>query len=349
MKAIIFNGPNDFYYGDIETPECPENGVLIKVISVGLCGSDIRTFTSGHKKVKPPFVIGHEVAGIIEKSGSEYYKEGQKVMLNPGITCGKCSYCTSDKNIKNQCKNLIVPGMNFYGGYAQYMAVPAVGSTPEFLHILPDDFNLDLAPLSETLASVYSTHDFINVTKGDTVLVIGAGPLGNLHSAMAKLRGAKKVILSEVNQPRLDKAKRFDYIDVFVNPTKESLEEVVMRETNGDGVDVAITACPVGSAQEEATHYLRPRGKLLLFGGLPHDNCRVNFDSNLIHYKELQLCGGYSFDPASFKSALDLIVEGKIDASKFVTHTIPLKEIKHGIEMTRTGEAIKVILKPWEE
>lgn len=348
MKAVIYNGPNDFEYGEIETPKCPKEGVLVKVISVGLCGSDIRTFTSGHNKVKPPYIIGHEVAGVVEESDVPYYKKGQKVMLNPGITCGECKFCTSEKNLRNLCKNIVVPGMDFYGGYAQYMAVPKVGANPKFLHILPDDFNLDLAPLSETLASVFSTHEFINVTKGDIVLIMGAGPLGNLHSAMAKIRGAKKVILSEVNQPRLEKAKRFDFIDIFVNPTVDNLEDIVMKETDGDGVDVAITACPVGSAQEEATHYLRPRGKLLLFGGLPHDNCHVNFDSNLIHYKELQLCGGYSFSPESFKSALDLIIEGRIDAAKFVTHTIPLKDIKHGIEMTRTGEAIKVILKPWE-
>jgi len=348
MKAIVYKSPGNFDYEDVVTPKCPKNGVLIKVISVGLCGSDIRTFNSGHKKVKPPYVIGHEVAGIVEESDSEYYKKGQKVMLNPGITCGKCKFCLSDKNLANQCKNIVVPGMNFYGGYAQYMAVPEVGANPTFLHILPDDFNLDLAPLSETLASVYSTHDFINVTKDDIVLIIGAGPLGNLHSAMAKIRGAKKVILSEVNQPRLDKAKRFDFIDIFVNPTTESLEDIVNRETDGDGVDVAITACPVGAVQEEATHYVRPRGKILLFGGLPHDNCHVSFDSNLIHYKELQVCGGYSFSPESFKNALDLIVNGTIEAEKFVTHTIPLADIKKGIEMIRTGEAIKVVLKPWE-
>lgn len=348
MKAILYKGPGNFDYEEVETPSCPKNGVLIKVISVGLCGSDIRTFNSGHHKVKPPFIIGHEIAGIVEESDSEYYKKGQKVMLNPGITCGKCKFCTSDKNLGNQCKNIVVPGMDFYGGYAQYVALPEVGTNPKFLHILPDDFNLDLAPLSETLASVYSTHDFINITKGDIVLIIGAGPLGNLHSAMAKIRGAKKVILSEVNQPRLDKAKRFDFIDLFVNPTTENLEEIVNRETDGDGVDVAITACPVGAVQEEATHYVRPRGKVLLFGGLPHDNCHVSFDSNLIHYKELQICGGYSFSPDSFKHALDLIVDGTIPADKFVTHTLPLSEIKRGIEMTRTGEAIKVILKPWE-
>ena len=348
MEAVVFRGPGDFGLEEIETPKCPKNGVLLKVISIGLCGSDIRTFASGHNKVKPPFVLGHEIAGVIEESDTDYFKPGQKVMLNPGINCGKCRFCRSEKNLSHLCPNMTVPGTHFFGGYAQYVAVPEVGASPVFMHVIPDDVNMDILPLSETLASVYSTHEFINITEGDTVLVIGAGPLGNLHSANAKIRGAKKVILAELNQPRLDKAKQFDYIDVFVNPSVEDLGEVIDRETDGDGVDVAITACPSGKAQEEATHYLKPRGRLLLFGGLPHNDCRVPFDSNLIHYRELQVVGGFSYTPESFKSALDLIVSGKIPADRMVTHVLPLKEIKRGIEMTKTGEAIKVILKPWE-
>ena len=348
MEAVIFRGPGNFDFGEIETPKCPRNGVLMKVISVGLCGSDIRTFESGHNKVKPPFVLGHEVAGVIEETDTDYFTVGQRVMLNPGIICGKCRFCRSDRNLSHLCENITVPGTTFFGGYAQYVAVPEVGANPTFLHVLPDYVDINLVPLAETLASVYSTHEFVNIHNGDTVLVVGAGPLGNLHSANAKLRGAKKIILSEMNQARLDQAKQFDYIDVFVNPTTDNLAEIIDRETNGDGVDVAITACPSGKAQEEATHLLRPRGKLLLFGGLPHNASRVPFDSNLIHYKELQIMGGFSYTPESFKKALDLIIEKKIPADRFVTHVLPLKEIKRGIEMTKTGEAIKVILKPWE-
>ena len=347
MKAVFFDGPNKIGYRETPTPECPENGVLIKVISVGLCGSDIRTFASGHAGVEPPFIIGHEVVGEIAETKTDYYTVGQKVILNPEITCGECSYCKA--GLDNHCKNLKFVGTDIPGGYAQYIPVPSYGANPRFCHVLPDDVDMDAFPIAETYGSVYATHNYLNIEKGDTVLVIGAGPLGNLHAANAKIRGAKKVILSEVNQPRLDKAKQFNAVDVFVNPTRENLAEIIDRETNGDGVDVAITACPVGSAQEEATHYLRPRGKLLLFGGLPPNNCRVAFDSNLIHYKELKLVGGYSYSPEAFKEAVDLILEGKLNAKQYVTHVIPLKDIERGIEMTKTGEAIKVVLKPWEE
>ena len=143
-------------------------------------------------------------------------------------------------------------------------------------------------------------------------------------------------------------AHRFESTDVFNNPKEEPLEKCVERETNGYGADVVIVACPVGAAQEQATHLVKPRGTVVLFGGLPKDNCHVSFDSNLIHYKELNVVGGFAYAPDVFAKAVELIVDKKIDAAKFVTHIMPLKDIKEGIKAIKTGEAIKVVLKPWE-
>lgn len=349
MKAIVFRGPNDFGIEEVETPKCPKGGVLIKVDAVGLCGSDVRTFGSGHYKVTPPYVIGHEVAGYIEESDNPEYQVGDKVVANPVIVCNECFYCKND--LSNHCQDLTVIGTNIPGGYAQYVALPAKAATKQFLPKISPDANLDLAPLAETTSSVYSTHEFVGIGDGDTVVIIGAGPLGNLHAAMAKARGAKKVIISEASESRLEMSEeRFsDVIDVFVNPTKEELKDVVMKETDGVGADVVITACPVPAVQESAIYLVRPRGKVLLFGGLPADNCHVPFDSNYIHYHEIVLYGGYAYSSDVFAKALDMIVTKKIDASKFVTHKLPLKDVKKGIEAIKTGEAIKVVLKPWED
>lgn len=348
MEAVVFRGPNDFGLEEVETPKCPENGVLIKVEAVGLCGSDVRTFGCGHKDVKPPHVLGHEAAGEIVESKNKDYPVGERVVLNPLIKlCGECYFCKHD--LKNHCSNKKVLGTELPGGYAQYVALPQECCTSDSIINVPAGYNLDLIPLAETTSSVYSTQEFANVKDGDTVVIIGAGPLGNLHSAIAKARGAKKVIISEPSESRLEMAHRFDTNDVFVNPTKEDLLEVVMKETDNIGADVVITACPVGAVQEQATHLLKPRGKVILFGGLPKDNCHVSFDSNLIHYQELVLYGGYAYGPEVFAKAVDLIVSGKIDASKFVTHILPLKDIKEGINDIKTGAAIKVVLKPWEK
>lgn len=345
MKAIVFRGPNDFSLEEVEKPKCNDEEILVKVEACGLCGSDIRTFASGHNKVTPPFIIGHEGVGMVEESKSKYFKPGDKVMINPGITCKKCFYCKKD--IESQCENMIVVGTTIPGIYAQYISLPKEAANPTFVHKLPDDIDLDIMPVAEALASVYSTQDNVGVGDGDTVLIIGAGPLGNLHSAMAKARGAKKVIISEMHQNRLDMAKKFDTTDVFVNPGSEDLQKVIMEHTDGKGVDIAITACPVGEVQSEVTHLVRSRGKVLLFGGLPKDNCMVTFDSNLLHYKEIEVIGGFSYSSDCFKAALDYIVSKKVDAKKFVTHKLPLKDVKKGIELVKTGEAIKVILKPW--
>lgn len=347
MEAVVFRGPNDFSLENVETPKCPEKGILIKVDAVGLCGSDIRTFSSGHKDVTPPHILGHEVAGEVAESDNPKYPVGEKVVLNPLIKlCGECYFC---KNcLKNHCSNKKVLGTEMPGGYAQYVALPEECCTDDGIVKAPDGFNLDLIPLAETLSSVYSTQEFANVKEGYVVVVIGAGPLGNLHSAVAKARGAAKVIISEPSESRLEMAHRFDTTDDFVNPVAGDLHDFVMQETEGVGADVVITACPVGSVQVEATHLLKPRGKVILFGGLPKDNCHVAFDSNLIHYQELVLYGGYAYAPEVFAKAVELITTGAIDASKFVTHVIPLKDIKKGIELVKTGEAIKVVLKPWE-
>lgn len=347
MKAVVFRGPNDFSVEEVETPKCPKNGVLVKVEAVGLCGSDVRTFSSGHKAVTPPYILGHEAAGVIEESDNPNYKKGEKITINPLVrTCGECDFCKA--GLRNHCINKITLGTNLPGGYAQYTALPEDCCSDDTIVKIPEDFDIDLIPLAETTSSVYSTQDYANVKDGDTVVIVGAGPLGNLHSAIAKARGAEKVIISEASESRLEMAHRFDTTDVFVNPMKEDLLEVVMKETNNMGADVVITACPVGAVQEQATHLLKPRGTVLLFGGLAPDNCHVNFDSNLIHYKELKLVGGFAYNPSVFATAVDLIVSGKIDASKFVTHILPLDKVKEGIEDIKTGAAIKVVLKPFE-
>lgn len=347
MKAIVFKGPNNFDYEEVPTPKCPDNGILVKVESVGLCGSDVRTFGAGHNKVTPPFIIGHEAAGIVVQSKAKDFIEGDRVVVNPVIPCKECSMCK--KGLENHCKDIMFVGNNIPGAYAQYVAIPERGANKDIVIKVNEDANLDLMPLGETLSSVYSTQHYAGVNKGDTVVIIGAGPLGNLHSAVAKALGAKTVILSEMSEDRLEKAKRFKTTDIFVNPNKENLLDIIMKETGGDGADMVITACPVGVVQEQATHYVRPRGKVLLFGGLPKDKNVVGFDSNLIHYKEIALYGGYAYSSNVFKKCVGLIEDGTIDAAPFITDVLPLKDIKKGIELIKGGHTIKVILKPFVE
>ncbi|HHZ16896.1 MAG TPA: alcohol dehydrogenase catalytic domain-containing protein [Peptococcaceae bacterium] len=348
MDAVVLRAPNEFEVEDVQKPACPEDGFVVKVMAVGLCGSDVRTFGFGHPKVTLPHIIGHEVTGIVDEAGAKTteFKVGDRVLINPIIPCGDCAYCKM--GLGNQCSNITVVGTQIPGGYAQYVAVPRLAIKNDCVLKLSDDLPFEYAPLAETAASVIAAQKYANVQEGDTVLVVGSGPIGCLHTEVAKIRGAKKVIMSEINDSRLDIARNFDAIDVFVNPTKENLKEAILRETDGLGVDVVICANPVGKTQEEAFSLVRARGKIIFFGGLPKDNCHITVDSNDVHYREIAIFGAYAYTQKEFQEAMDYIENGKLPAKKFVTHVLPLKEIKEGIDIIKKGLGIKVVLKPWE-
>jgi L-iditol 2-dehydrogenase len=348
MKAIVFRAPNKFDMEEVPKPKCPIDGVLIKVEAVGLCGSDVRTFSFGLPGLTLPQIIGHEIAGEIVELGKNIknYKEGERVIIDPLIHCGKCYYCKN--GLENHCKNIRVVGTHIPGGYAQYVAIPGIVIKNNCIFKLDSRLSYNYAPLAETAASVINAQKNINVKKNDIVLVIGAGPIGCLHCIVAKIRGARKVILSEINENRLEIVKKFENIDMMVNSSKQDLKEVVLKETDNLGVDIVIVACPVGKVQEQALELVKCRGKVLFFGGLPKDNSYICINSNNIHYNEINITGAYAYTPREFKEALEFITENRIPASKFITDVLSLKDIKKGIDIVKNGLGIKVILKPWE-
>lgn len=347
MKAIVYKSPDVFDYEDVITPDCPEDGVLIRVEAVGLCGSDIRNLEFGHPSLKPPHIIGHEVAGIIDKVGGKVFdfEVGDRVVVNPVITCGKCAYC--NMGLKNHCRDLTFLGIDIQGGYAQYVAMPHKAVANHCIHKIPEKLSFDYAPIAETAASVINAQNYINIKEGESVLIIGAGPIGCLHSIVAKVRGAGKVIVSEINRSRLEILKRFKTADILVDSSTENLKDIILKETNGLGVNTVIVACPVGAAQEQAFELVRCRGKILFFGGLPKDKCVIHVNSNNVHYDEIAVFGAYAYTPERFTEALELIVRNKIPAADLVTDIIPLKNIREGIDIVKKGQGIKVILKPW--
>jgi len=348
MKAIVFKGPKAFEMQEIPMPLCPEEGILVKVEAVGLCGSDIRTFDVGHGKLIPPQVIGHEVAGVIESIGKNIsdFSVGDKVAVNPIIPCGHCEYCKM--GFGNHCKNLEFLGTTIPGGYAQYVAIPKVALANDCVIKITNNLPMEQVPLAETTASVICAQKNMGVGKGDTVLIFGAGPIGCLHAVIAKARGAKKVIMSEINESRLDLVRRFTSIDVFVDSSQQDVHEIVLAETNNLGADAAIVACPVGLVQEQAIDMVRKRGRVCFFGGLPINNCHINLNSNRIHYDEIAIYGAFAYAPKDFIEAFHLISEGKVPAAEFVTHILPLKDIAEGIDIIKKGLGIKVVLKPWD-
>jgi len=346
MRAVVLERVGELVLKELEKPQCPPDGILIKVKACAVCGTDVKIFHHGHRMIRPPRVMGHEVAGVVEEVGwqVEGYKVGDRVAVAPAVPCGECHYCRI--GAQTMCDELTAIGYHYDGGFAEYMVVPPVAVRNGCVNIIPDNVSFQEAAIAEPLACCINGQELSGVKLGDTVVVIGAGPIGCFHSQLAHAKGATKVILVDISAERLEMAKTVAGADIYVDSSKEDALEIVMRETEGRGADVVIVACSSGKAQEAGLEMVAKRGNINFFGGLPKDNPYINFNSNILHYRESSAVGTHGSAPRHNKLALQLIASGKINAKGLITHTLPLEDVKKGIEITEQGKGLKVIIEP---
>lgn len=345
MKAIVLTGPSDYELREIEKPVCPKDGILIKVAYCGLCGSDLRTLRSGHKNVKYPAVIGHEVSGFVEEVGGEYggvFRVGDPLAVAPNVYCGECRFCRAER--PEFCENLRELAQHWPGGFAEYMVIPREALRNGTIQRVPDGMRMEHVCVAEPPSSCINAQEKLNVTHGDSVLVIGAGPIGSIHACVAKARGASRVIMADISDERLELTKRFG-ADVCINSAKNDLVEEVFKLTNGRGVDVVVTANPVPITQAQAIQVAAKAGRIAFFGGLPHDKSENLLNANMIHYKGLQVIGTTGFAPRHHVMAMDLIRTGRIPGDALVTHILPLEEFEKGVSLATQGLAMKVVFR----
>ncbi|WP_446898986.1 alcohol dehydrogenase catalytic domain-containing protein [Clostridium sp. LBM24168] len=219
--------------------------------AIGLCGSDIRTIIFGHYKVKYPQIIGHEISGQVVQIGRNVkkFKNGDKLFISPVVPCHDCKPCRM--GLDGLCDNLGLIGTNIQGDYAEYMLLTEEIINKGLALVIPKDISYEEAVMTEPLSSVYACQENINVTLGDTVVVIGLGPIGSLHTELAKIKGAKTVIAIEQSESRLDRSKQFG-ADYFINSSKEDSIARVREITGGWGAEKVIVACPSTDAQKQA-------------------------------------------------------------------------------------------------
>ena len=346
MKAAIMYGPNDIRVEETEKPACPKGGLLLKVKAIGLCGSDIRNLTTDSRKGDYPHIYGHEVVGEVAEVSPEIttYAVGDRLYVYPVEHCLKCEACRSGHS--ENCENA-GDYANRQGGFADYLPVPPEQLNADAVYPIPDGVDYNSASLGEPLSSVYACQENVNVPLGDTVVIIGAGPIGCFHAQLAKIRGAKKIIMIEINDKRLETAKQFG-VDHIVNSTKEDPIEAVKRLTGGKGAEKVISANPSTAAQSQAVFMAKKGGIIVFFGGVPK-GALTEIDSNYIHYNSLWIYGHYGANSMQVQKSYELAISDAFPTEKFITHVLPLSEINKGIELTRTGEAIKVVLLPNEE
>jgi L-iditol 2-dehydrogenase len=345
MKAAVFYGPEDLRLEDVPDPVIAENQILIKTEACAVCGSDVRTFHFGASNITEPVVMGHEITGTIVEVGKSLggFTVGQRVAVAPAVPCGECRYC--QRGIQTMCDNLRSIGYQFDGGFAEYMAVPHSAVKAGCVNTIPDNLSFRDAAIAEPLACVINSQELLNVGMEDTVVVMGAGPVGCLQTSLAKIRGARKVVLVDIQEQRLELARSFG-ADVLINGSGEDVERRVLDETEGVGASVVIVAAPSAKAQEQSLALAAKRGRIDFFGGLPKSNPFVSLNANLIHYRELFVMGAYGSKPSHNRLALEILASGRINASSLIGMVVPLEEVKVGLGAIADGKVLKVVVQP---
>lgn len=346
MKALKFHAPGDLRLEQLAEPEAGPGEVKIRVRACSMCGTDVKISRSGHPNMTPPQVMGHEIAGEIVDTGAgvEGWAAGDRVQVIAAIPDGTCAECLAGHQAI--CPHQLSMGYQFPGGFAEYLIVPREVLAVDGLNRIPGILSYAEASVAEPLACVLNGQELARVGAGDTVVVIGSGPIGCLHVRLARARGAARVILIDLNPDRLAAAAALVAPDHTVATDTQDPVAAVLDLTDGRGADVVITAAASGAAQEQGLLMLARRGRLSLFGGLPKDAPTITVDANLVHYRELTLVGVNGSTPEHNRRALELIASGAVPVADLITHKLPLDEVLEGIEIVARGEAIKVTIEP---
>jgi len=345
MLAYVYDHDGKLALKDVPRPRAREGSAVIKVHACSICGTDFRTYVHGSKKIAPPRVIGHEVNGTIVETGKGVagFSVGERVAVAPAIGCGSCYPCR--RGHPNMCDNLETIGFQFDGGFAEYMEIPAKAFKAGNVNKLGTAIEDEEAALAEPIACVINAHGFLNVKKGDCVAIFGSGFIGCMHAELALKNGADRVIMIEPAKNRADAAMKLLSGVVMLDPAGIDILDEIKRHTDNRGVDIAITACSAGKAQEDALRIAAKRGKISLFGGIAGD-AKGFLDSNEIHYKELSVFGVHASTPLQNRTALEWISNGSLKVKKYITAVYPLDRITEAFEAIKSENIMKAIIKP---
>ena len=343
MQAVVYHGPMDVRVETVPVPECAAGALLVKVDACAVCGSDMKTYLSGNPRTRPPIMMGHEFSGIVVEARASGYEPGERVVMATSVSCGECAYCA--RGWKNLCVNLRPMGFGYDGGMADYVLIPAQAVRNGHVIKTPPSLNANSACLAEPVSCAVNSCENSGVRPGDTVLVMGAGPMGILNALVARHYGATQVVLSEINPERLAQAAAFGF-DRLVNPAQEDLAAITGGLTDGRGADVVIVAAPAAAPQAEALALVRKHGSVCLFASLPHDKRMITLDSRLLHYGELRVVGSSDSTPEHVRKAVRILSDPLFPAAGIVTHELPITGFHQAIELMQAGVALRVVLKP---
>jgi L-iditol 2-dehydrogenase len=348
MKAAVLEALNSLAVRDIAEPQCGDDEAVLEVNACAVCGSDIRIFHYGNDRVKTPAVIGHEIAGVIVKTGKNVtrFRVGDRIALGADVPCGTCHWCTN--GMGTNCRINYAIGYQFPGGFQERMLLNATTLNYGPVTPIPDSLTFAEAAIAEPLACAVNGLELAQFGLGKSICIIGLGPIGCMMLELSKVFGASKVFAAQRSRARLDMARQFLPEARYIATEDEDLVDTVMKETGGEGVDLAITTAGTVQAHEDAIRMVAHRGYVNLFGGLKNQP-KLSFDSNLIHYKECFVMGSHGSLPRHHQLAVGLIARGAVQAKKYISAVYPLEKTAEAFAFHESRKGLKVIVAPHGE
>lgn len=342
MKAAMLYGVKDLRVEDVDVPDVGTGEVLVKIKAATTCGTDVKIYQRGYveKIIKLPTIFGHEWAGEVVEVGDDldWPKKRMRVRAGNSAPCLHCNMCQKGKY--NLCENMIW----LWGAYAGYIKIPARTVLVNMQEI-PSHVSFEEAAITEPLACVLHGVEEANVKLGDTVAIIGAGPIGLLHLLTVKKMGAEKIVMIDLVDERLNVAKELG-ADETINAGKENAVEKVQQLTGGYGADIVIEAIGSPVTWEQALKLARKGGTVLEFGGCPPET-EIRLNTEMLHYGELTVLGAFHTTPLHFRKALNLISSRTVDVRPLVTKRMRLEDIKQAFEILSTSKnEIKIAIVP---
>jgi len=333
MRAAVLYGREDVRIETMPVPEVGPGEVRIRIEAALTCGTDVKVFRRGYhaQMLQPPARFGHELAGVIDAVGSDVtvWRVGQRVVAANSAPCRECFYCR--KNRPELCEDLLF--MN--GAYAEYITVPARIVEQNLLEV-PESLPIEQAAMAEPLACVVYGMEDSPVQAGETVIVLGLGPIGLMFVRLCKLAGAR-VLAAGRHGERLSLAARLGADIVFNENSTSNLADALRAETEGGrGADMVIECVGRPEVWELAISLARKAGRVSLFGGCPA-NTSIKVDTQRVHYDEITLKGTFHHTPATVRRALELIASGDVPAGDFIQRRADLQELPEVLAELASG------------
>jgi L-iditol 2-dehydrogenase len=322
MMAAVLYGKEKLQVEAVAVPKIGPGDVLVRVKAALTCGTDVKVFRRGYhaRMIVPPALFGHELSGDIVAVGEavERFRVGQAIVAANSAPCGRCFYCT--RGSENLCEDLLFNN----GAYAEYIRIPA-RIVERNMYVMPAHVSYQDAALIEPLACVLRGLEETAIRPGDSVAVMGLGPIGLMFVRMAKVYGARVVAVGR-RQTQLDRAAAMGADCQVLSDNPDDVVDQVRGLCDGRGADIAIEAVGQPEAWETAVRMLRRGGTVNFFGGCPSDS-RISLDTQLLHYSEITCKASFHHTPGHIRKALEIVSRGDISARDFVNRVEPLANL----------------------